>query len=288
MSKSIASLKILTSSLAIINLTACSSIAEQSAHVATDIGGTFSQMWSNIFTGKLRPAPQPKYAFGSDDALLNTGLLIKNLRHQAIKDKQHLSMYSATPFSEQTKMPVQRPVKHVELPKITADPTQQIYPIDSQPNMILETHPISHRAAIRENIVTAEPINSPHITAHIKENSQIDKTADISYVKIGGGSKVSDWDSCDQESGGYLNVKASSYVIAPKFDKCMRALGYTTEAEAEIELAGKPTPKPVVSTQSVKAFVNKEQELKRLKPNKKIARQIDTTGIPTNRRYPSR
>lgn len=66
---------------------------------------------------------------------------------------------------------------------------------------------------------------------------QQDQTGALSYVKIGGGSRMSDWTSCESQVGGYFNMTETGYTVQPAFDSCMRGLGYMTEAEAEAKFA---------------------------------------------------
>ena len=55
---------------------------------------------------------------------------------------------------------------------------------------------------------------------------------DLSYVKIGGGSDMTDWQNCQRENGQYMRPSGDGFQIDPGFDLCMRNKGYLTEQEA--------------------------------------------------------
>lgn len=59
----------------------------------------------------------------------------------------------------------------------------------------------------------------------------------LSYVKIGGGSRMADWQACEAEAGGYFQMTPSGFVVEPAFDRCMRRAGYVSEAEAQARFA---------------------------------------------------
>lgn len=54
---------------------------------------------------------------------------------------------------------------------------------------------------------------------------------DISFVKMGGGSNMQDWMTCEAEAGGFVRVVKGGYLIDPAFEHCMRAKGYRPESE---------------------------------------------------------
>ena len=64
-----------------------------------------------------------------------------------------------------------------------------------------------------------------------------EQTGALSYVKIGGGSRMSDWQSCETQAGGYFRMGQTGFTVEPAFDTCMRGLGYITEDEAEAKFA---------------------------------------------------
>jgi hypothetical protein len=76
------------------------------------------------------------------------------------------------------------------------------------------------------------PAYAPAQMAEAAPNS----TDDISFVKIGGGSNMNDWLSCEAEAGGFIRVTQNGYLVDPGFESCMRAKGYKPESEAAAEL----------------------------------------------------
>ncbi len=74
------------------------------------------------------------------------------------------------------------------------------------------------------------------IQAESHAENQVQSNQDISFVKIGGGSNMSDWTSCQQQSGSYYQMTKTSYRIDPNFENCMRGKGYKLESEAKDEL----------------------------------------------------
>jgi len=61
-------------------------------------------------------------------------------------------------------------------------------------------------------------------------------TDDISFVKMGGGSNMYDWVTCETEAGGFIRVTQNGYLVDPAFESCMRAKGYKPESEVADEL----------------------------------------------------
>ncbi|MDA8708604.1 hypothetical protein N9M10_04445, partial [Hellea sp.] len=74
-------------------------------------------------------------------------------------------------------------------------------------------------------IVEATPRNTPQVTQ------------EISFVKMGGGSDMQDWASCEAQAGGFVTVVQGGYLIDPAFESCMRSKGYKPESEAAHELS---------------------------------------------------
>lgn len=55
---------------------------------------------------------------------------------------------------------------------------------------------------------------------------------DISFAKLGGGSNMADWLSCENKAGGYLYWEDGvGYALDPTFESCMRAKDYALESE---------------------------------------------------------
>lgn len=59
---------------------------------------------------------------------------------------------------------------------------------------------------------------------------------DVSYVKMGGGSNIADWQACETLAGGFTVTNLESFSVEADFDRCMRARGYKTEQESQAEL----------------------------------------------------
>ena len=66
--------------------------------------------------------------------------------------------------------------------------------------------------------------------------TKINTQDDISFVKIGGGSNMHDWVSCQQDAGHYFQMTQTGYRIDSNFENCMRSKGYKPESEAKAEL----------------------------------------------------
>jgi len=284
-----------------LTLTACSSVP-QNGVIATDMGGTFSNMWSNVFTGKLRAAPNQQYAFGGTDATLNTQRLINRTSVHA-SAQPHYNYSQPQSRIQPRAYPAQRPVQmrqditpqikpqikqsktqgfgsrlrsifnpssnakferneldgyentpatqSAALPKPTAaqpsPPPAQSQPVvartqtadDAYPVQKTETNVIPARASINDNLAkTGRQAASyqPDIPANWESaNQEIGDS--LSYVKMGGGSKISDWQACEKQAGGYFNTTSTGFIVEPKFDSCMRGAGYKPESEAQAELS---------------------------------------------------
>lgn len=294
-------------------VSACSS-TPQNGVVATDMTGTLSQMWSSVFTGELRRAPQADYNFSGSDATLNTHLLRTHLHQQPSARTVYRPQYAAhtpqVPMHDTYRTDMYKPKRRIYQPQ----PAQEVslQPQISQPQIskpLSSENPWSRRQPSSpsldsyesfrpQNTITAQPTQFPHVASPpprsqpILANPSLERSAypseniapqnetpapthqasidnnftgmeletgskvssepqnwqaanqeigdSLSYVKIGGGSQISDWKGCEAEAGNYFLTTASGFVVAPKFDSCMRAKGYKPEAEAEAELAAIP------------------------------------------------
>ncbi len=107
------------------------------------------------------------------------------------------------------------------------------------------TYDIPPRASINENLKTMgrrtaaiDPIastTSHNPTANWQAaNQEIGDS--LSYVKMGGGSQIADWQACEKQAGQYFQTTATGFIVDPAFDRCMRTSGYKPEAEAQSEL----------------------------------------------------
>ncbi len=228
-------------------LPACSTVS-QNGVVATDMGASLSQLWggtqdlktrfsvaqhSDMMSGALRPSVQPDMQFmpapkHSSDASLNTALLSARLAEQ----NRRSAYRPQIPFNAQTIKP------------------QAPY-----------SAPIPLRATIKQNLKSTGRLGKPYVapapqrqayapqpqtkkqTPQNRQAPNEDMGDSLSYVKMGGGSKIADWQACEKQAGGHYQARSGRYVVKPKFDSCMRAAGYKPEAEAEAELSQKASEK---------------------------------------------
>lgn len=427
MTQSINRFKFLSASILAISLTACST-APQNGVVATDLSGSLSQMWSSVFTGELRPAPQPsyrfggqpslrgQYAFGAPDAAFKTPRLKHIISQRAAYQPHNLGsapqyhsrqplgaqqafsqhfvpqaiiqqptipapqpMVMSTPvqapihsgaqrpaqypmqmqsppqsaahdFTQYRPQAIDRPFKEspfqaetsviqpeqsrkrsfgsrvlsifngsndqgfsekmggyedmqtqqsradyepqamqrqdIQQPQTLAARPAQSQPVMADPALKRDAYPmqaaapmpatipmasIPPRASIDDNLAKTGRDTAPMSQDWQAANQDIGDS--LSYVKIGGGSKISEWQDCEKQAGGYFIATPTGFIVDPKFDVCMRGFGYKPEAEAEAILS---VQAPISRTQS-------ETEIQIAQ-----SREIDTTAIPTSRRYPSR
>ena len=288
-----------------LGLSACSSVP-QNGVVATDMAGTLSQMWSSVFTGELRRAPQADYSFSGSDATLNSHLLRSHLHQQPATQPVYRPQYKAhtpqVPMHDMYKADIYKPKRRkyqpqpaqevslqpqVSKPLSPENPWSRRQPSSpaldgyesyrpqnttaAQPNPLPSTaslpprsqpiaaDPSIERAAYpSENFALENETPAPARQASLDNNyAKVDLETSssapsapqnweaaneeigdsLSYVKMGGGSQISDWQGCEAEAGNYFLTTATGFVVAPKFDSCMRAKGYKPEAEAEAELA---------------------------------------------------
>ena len=62
----------------------------------------------------------------------------------------------------------------------------------------------------------------------------VSNLTDTSFVKIGGKSQMTDWQTCESGAGGVFVPAdtALGYSVSAKFETCMRGKGYVPESEA--------------------------------------------------------
>ena len=294
-----------TALMCALGVSACSSVP-QNGVVATDMTGTLSQMWSSVFTGELRRAPQADYSFSGSDATLNSHLLRTQVHQQPATQPVYRPQYKAhtrqVPMHDMYKTDMYKPkrrnyqpepVQEVSLqPQISkplspenpwsrrqpSSPSLDSYEsfrpqntIAAPPNTLPSaaslpprSQPLMADPAIERAAYPSESFALEHETPAPARQASIDNNyakADLetssrapsapqnweaaneeigdslSYVKIGGGSQISDWQACEAEAGNYFLTTATGFIVAPQFDSCMRTKGYKPEAEAEAELA---------------------------------------------------
>ena len=64
------------------------------------------------------------------------------------------------------------------------------------------------------------------------QSADMGSMPNLSYVKMGGGTSISDWQNCQSMAGSYVTPNGSGFMITPAFDDCMRVIGYIPEGEA--------------------------------------------------------
>jgi len=79
---------------------------------------------------------------------------------------------------------------------------------------------------------------APKLSPQTPDRKGLAKTGDLSFVKIGGGSDVSDWNACERQAQGVFDISGYDYRVRPGFELCMRARGYKTESEAAKAFGG--------------------------------------------------
>ncbi|WP_371396646.1 hypothetical protein [Fretibacter rubidus] len=195
-----------------LSLSACSTLSNIGQSVwngTTQLTNTATRSVAAFF----RPAPVQDtggaYVFAGDDATLNTPRLAQRVATQPSAYKDNV-VFSAAQSRVNT------------TPKLRGR-YQSYNSYESKP---LKT----------QSTPSMIPAITPEAAAPMQP-SQTAQTGALSYVKIGGGSRMSDWTSCETKAGGYFNMTATGYTVEPAFDACMRDLGYLTEAEADAKFA---------------------------------------------------
>lgn len=257
-----------------LSLAACSSVPQENS-IRTDLTGSLSHMWSNIFTGELRPAPQshysfgpqnmpsPQYVFGANDAALNTPLLVNRLSLQAatkpaahymppVSINTYMRPDEISPWERrrasqnliETPSPVVQPKQFNNSLEVYESP-RAFQSASAAPRAAFGTPPPMSQPVVGNPAVPREAYPRQEASYQFEKEQSFQAAASsgadsLSYVKIGGGSQISDWEACEKRAGGYFNPTASGFTVNPSFDACMRSSGYMPEEEAELELAGKP------------------------------------------------
>jgi hypothetical protein len=160
-------------------------------------------LWSDIYSGQLRAAPQPNYNFAAHDSAVRGSV-------QPVLNT----------LSRRTKTAMITPrFKHFldsSAPHIAARPAVEPA-LNAQYGAKGFESPPAHIPAAAAPMHSSEPQS-------------------LSYVKMGGGSQIADWQACETQAGGYFITSPNGFSVEPGFDSCMRAKGYKPEAEAQAEL----------------------------------------------------
>ena len=232
---------------------------------------------SSIETPISQGQPNQKPSFGARIRSLFGTSDNKGLNAEQIDRYEDIQPEQAVSFKQPDV--INPPPRPAQSQPIMADPAleREAYPMQaSAPSpAIIPVATIPPRATIDDNLAKTGR-NSAAVSADPTQDWQAANQEigdSLSYVKIGGGSKISEWQDCEKQAGGYFIATPSGFIVDPKFDVCMRGFGYKPEAEAEAILSAKA---PVTSSQR--------------RSDTQIAqtREIDTNAIPTSRRYPSR
>lgn len=77
-------------------------------------------------------------------------------------------------------------------------------------------------------------VNTPQIAPPPPpmQNAEAGGMPNLSYVKMGGGTSITDWQNCQNMAGSYVTPHGAGFMITPGFDQCMRGKGYIPEDEA--------------------------------------------------------
>ena len=230
---------------------------------------------SSIETPNSQGQPNQKRSFGARIRSLFGASNDKGYKKEQVDRYEDLQSEQSIPYI-QTQVNNQRPAQSQP---VIADPTleREAYPLQaSTPSpAIIPVATIPPRASIDDNLAKTGR-NSTAVSAGPTQDWQAANQEigdSLSYVKMGGGSKISEWQDCEKQAGGYFIATPTGFIVDPKFDVCMRGFGYKPEAEAEAILSAKA---PVTPSQR-----SSDTQIAQ-------TREIDTNAIPTSRRYPSR
>lgn len=203
-----------------LSLSACSTLSNFGQSVwnqTTKVTNTATRSVAAFF----RPAPRQDtggaYVFAGEDATLNTPLLARRVASQPSAYRDNV-VFSAAQSRVKT------------TPKLRGR---------YEGYSSYEANPISAKATLPMATVKHRHLPEPTVQQTTQQTAAQNETQTgaLSYVKIGGGSRMSDWTSCEAKAGGYFNMTATGYTVEPAFDACMRSLGYLSESEADAKFA---------------------------------------------------
>ena len=90
-------------------------------------------------------------------------------------------------------------------------------------------HPTQYSAQAQQRVINTPRYAPPPA---LPQSAEIGDMPNLSYVKMGGGTSISDWQECQNMAGSYITPQGAGFMITPAFDGCMRAKGYIPEDEA--------------------------------------------------------
>ena len=87
-------------------------------------------------------------------------------------------------------------------------------------------------------------VNTPQVAPlpPLPQSADMGGMPNLSYVKMGGGTSISDWQDCQNTAGSYITPNGAGFMITPAFDGCMRAKGYIPEDEALAAMDSQTAP----------------------------------------------
>lgn len=154
-------------------------------------------------------ANKPVVAFDNGDAGLNTAILERRMGFHAPMPRVH----------EDAETRFNAPLDFRIMPSEASAPKLR----GLMPRGVYETPGRQASFRATQNV---QPLPS---------NTQ-DVSQDVSYVKMGGGSDMADWQACETLAGGLFITRPDGFEVDAEFDGCMRSRGYKTEQEAQADL----------------------------------------------------
>ncbi len=176
-------------------------------------------------TGLLRSAPRQDYVFDQKSYSSNAYSAQHQVKTAFAQDgTSHKGAQLIVP--KLARLPIPQPQNYSRV-KQTAS---RNYPAKAYQHRSFSTSKTPRqsvrqaRPIVRQAQMRTQPIN------------KVQNQPDISFVKVGGGSNMNDWVSCQQRAGHYFQMTRTGYRIDPNFENCMRSKGYKPESEAKAEL----------------------------------------------------
>lgn len=188
-------------------------------------------------TGLLRSAPRHDYVF-DQDAQQNLYVAQHQVKTALANDgTTHPRSQLDVPNLKRLPQPQTQNYRHVM--RTPSYEHQSILAGKIPRRIVRQPRPIVRQASHHiQNPVQRQSHNQVQRQAYLQPTPQQQAHAqdDISFVKIGGGSDMKDWKSCQQSAGNYFQMTDSGYRIDPNFENCMRSKGYKPENEAQADL----------------------------------------------------
>ena len=209
-----------------VSLSGCSSLNSFGNSLWSGTSHMASKSYNSVASlFRAAPARDEGGLYVGSDATLNTALLSRHV-------SQYASLQPYTPMLGAAK--------------------QRVLPVQTTPqlrgshSMTCSDKGAAKRALLKKNADTKYQTASltPTLSGPISTSrptpvpiASPKETDSLSYVRLKGGVSMADFESCAQSSGGYFEQTRTGYRPNTGFDRCMRAKGYISEAEAETRLA---------------------------------------------------